>query len=88
MGAKHSSCLSGDRRQVRTSMPTKLEQLPPLMEDGPADIVFMGGDISKMDNKNPQVEALAVKGERIAAVGKINTQSGCTILTWQMCMGA
>ena len=70
MGAKHSSCLSGDRRQVRTSMPTKHEQLPPLMEDGPADIVFMGGDIFTMDDKNPQIEALAVKGERIVAVGK------------------
>ena len=58
MCAKHSSCLSGDRHQVRTSMPTKREQLPPLMEDGPADIVFMGGDIFTMDDKNPQIEAL------------------------------
>ena len=69
MGAKHSSCISGDRHQVHTSMPTKHKQLPPLMEDGPADIVFMGGDIFTMDDKNPRVEALAVKGERILAVG-------------------
>ena len=74
MGAKYSSCLSRDRRQVRTSLlqATKRKQLLPLMEDGPliADIVFTGGDIFTMDDKNPQVEALAVKGERIVAVGK------------------
>ena len=39
------------------------------MGDGPADIVFHGGDIFTLDDKNPQVEALAVKGEVILAVG-------------------
>ena len=39
------------------------------MDDGPADIVFMGGDIFTMDDKNPQAEALAVKGEQILAMG-------------------
>ena len=47
----------------------KCEQLPPAMEDGPADIVFKGGDIFTMDEKNPKVEALAVKGERILTAG-------------------
>ena len=51
------------------AVPAKFEHLPPLEEDGPADIVFKGGDIFTMDNKNPKVEALAVKGERILAVG-------------------
>ena len=41
-----------------------------VMDDGPADIVFYGGDIFTLDDQNPQVEALAVKGERIVAVGK------------------
>ena len=40
------------------------------LEDGPADIVFKGGDIFTIDDTNPHVEALAVKGERIIAVGK------------------
>ena len=66
MGAKHSSSISGDSQSV----PAKRERLPPIMEDGPADIVFKGGNIFTMDKKNPQVEALAVKGERILAVGK------------------
>ena len=39
------------------------------MGDGPADIVFHGGDIFTLDDKNPQVEALAVKGEVILAIG-------------------
>ena len=39
------------------------------MNDGPADIVFFGGNIYTIDDKNPKVEALAVKGERILAVG-------------------
>ena len=51
------------------SAPTKRQQPPLVIDDGPADIVFMGGDIFTMDDKNPQAEALAVKGEQILAMG-------------------
>ena len=67
--AKHPSLPFGDSLQLQTSVPAKFEHLPPLEEDGPADIVFKGGDIYTMDENNPKVEALAVKGERILAVG-------------------
>ena len=63
------SSIFGDLSQLQTSVQPKFEHLPPLEEDGPADIVFKGGNIYTMDEKNPQVEALAVKGERILAVG-------------------
>ena len=55
-------------REITKTLPTK--HVTPVMDDGPADIVFHGGDIFTLDDKNPQVEALAVKGERILAVGK------------------
>ena len=45
------------------------------MGDGPADIVFHGGDIFTLDDKNPQVEALAVKGEVILAIGNYTQTS-------------
>ena len=35
-----------------------------------ADLIFTGGTIITMDDNNPTVEALAVKGEKIMAVGK------------------
>jgi len=34
-----------------------------------ADLIFTGGTIITMDDSNPTVEALAVKGEKIMAVG-------------------
>ena len=34
-----------------------------------ADLIFTGGTIITMDDSNPIVEALAVKGEKIMAVG-------------------
>lgn len=37
----------------------------------PADLVFIGGDIITLDECNPTAEALAVKGEKIVAVGKL-----------------
>ena len=37
--------------------------------DGPADLVLRNGRIITMDNRWPQVSALAVKGDRISAVG-------------------
>ena len=55
-------------REITKTLPTK--RVTPVMDDGPADIVFHGGNIFTLDDKNPQVEALAVKGERILAVGK------------------
>lgn len=36
-----------------------------------ADTIFFGGDIITMDEKNPNPEALAVKGKDILAVGKL-----------------
>ena len=45
------------------------KRITPVMGEGPADIVFHGGDIFTLNDKNPQVEALAVKGEGILAVG-------------------
>ena len=39
---------------------------------GAADIVFHGGNIFTLDDKNPRVEALAVKGERILEVGNFS----------------
>lgn len=36
-----------------------------------ADYIFYGGDIITMDEKNPCAEALAVKGDIIQAVGKL-----------------
>ena len=68
MDKEHPSFIFEDL-QLQMSVPAKFEHLPPLKENGPADIVFKGGDIYTMDEKNPQVEALAVKGERILAVG-------------------
>lgn len=35
----------------------------------PADLVLVGGKIVTMDDRRPQAEALAVRGDRIAAVG-------------------
>lgn len=42
------------------------------LRDAVADIVFHGGNIYTIDDSNPKVEALAVKGERILAVGNLN----------------
>ena len=35
-----------------------------------ADLIFMGGTILTMSDRNPTAEAIAIKGERIVAVGK------------------
>src|ERR1041385_3205710 len=37
--------------------------------DEPADLVFRGGKIVTLDDGRPEVEALAVRGDRIVAVG-------------------
>ena len=37
-----------------------------------ADFIFYGGNIITMDEKNPSVEALAVKADRIQAVGQLD----------------
>jgi predicted amidohydrolase YtcJ len=39
--------------------------------DGPADIIFRGGPILTMNDRAPRAEALAVRGERIMAVGRL-----------------
>jgi len=47
--------------------------------DGNADVIFRGGTILTMDDVNPRAEALAIRGERILAVGKleeVNALSG------------
>jgi len=36
-----------------------------------SDIVFHGGPIITMDNLNPRAEAVAIRGERILAVGSL-----------------
>ena len=38
-------------------------------EENPADIVFINGTIATVDEKNPQIEAIAVKDDRIMEVG-------------------
>ena len=35
------------------------------------DIVFHGGPIITMDDRNPRAEALAIRGERILGVGSL-----------------
>ena len=59
------------KQRVRSKEPVEVttKRITPVMGEGPADIVFHGGDIFTLDDKNPQVEALAVKGEGILAVG-------------------
>jgi predicted amidohydrolase YtcJ len=39
-------------------------------DSGPADIIFRGGDILTMDRRGSRASALAVRGERILAVGR------------------
>ena len=39
------------------------------LEDGPVDLVFHGEEIYIIDDEQPQVEALAVKGEEIITLG-------------------
>ena len=60
---------SKERDRSKESVEETTKRMTPVMGDGPADIVFHGGDIFTLDDKNPQVEALAVKGEGILAVG-------------------
>jgi predicted amidohydrolase YtcJ len=47
--------------------------------DGPADVIFRGGPILTMSEGMPRAEALAIRGERILAVGRmqdVETQRG------------
>ena len=60
---------SKERDRSKESVAESTKRMTPVMGDGPADIVFHGGDIFTLDDKNPRVEALAVKGEGILAVG-------------------
>ena len=41
----------------------------PKLDDGPAELVFHGRDIYIIGDGQPQVEALAVKGEEIITLG-------------------
>ena len=66
---------SKERDQSKESVEETTKRMTPVMGDGPADIVFHGGDIFTLDDKNPQVEALAVKGEGILAVGNYAASS-------------
>ncbi len=43
---------------------------------GPADIIFKGGPILTMDAKAPRAEALAIRGNRIVAVGALDDVQG------------
>ena len=53
-----------ERRERRERREKELRE-----DSGAADIVFHGGNIYTIDDSNPKVEALAVKGERILAAG-------------------
>ena len=55
-----------ERRERRERREKELRE-----DSGAADIVFHGGNIHTIDDSNPKVEALAVKGERILAVGPL-----------------
>lgn len=39
--------------------------------DGPADVIFRGGPILTMSEAMPRAEALAIRGERILATGRM-----------------
>jgi predicted amidohydrolase YtcJ len=39
-------------------------------DNGPADILFRGGDILTMDRRGSRAQALAIRGQRILAVGR------------------
>ena len=39
--------------------------------DGPADVIFRGGPIMTMSEAMPRAEALAIRGERILATGRM-----------------
>jgi len=43
--------------------------LSPAQPDGPADLVLLHGKIVTVDKNNPSAQALAVRGDRIVAVG-------------------
>jgi len=43
--------------------------LSPLHAADPADLVLLGGKVATMDERRPLAEAVAIKGERIVAVG-------------------
>src|SRR5262249_44504498 len=44
--------------------------LLPARAGDPADVIYHGGDVVTIDDKNPTAEAVAVGGGKIAAVGK------------------
>src|SRR5579884_1508231 len=46
--------------------------LLPARADGPADMIYTGGDIVTMTDANPTAEALAVRGGKILAVGGVD----------------
>src|SRR5574341_1282384 len=45
-------------------------------DDKPADLVLLGGKIVTMDPKRPTAEAVAVRGDRIVAVGSDKDVAG------------
>ena len=55
-----------ERRERRERREKELRE-----DGGAADIVFHGGNIYTIDDSNPKVEALAVKGDRILAAGPL-----------------
>ena len=71
MGNLPLSCHPTEIPQLPSSVEGQAQQAAPGEEDllGHADIIFMGGSIITMDESNPSVEALAVKGDKIMAVG-------------------
>src|SRR5215510_4445510 len=60
-----------------------------VLAQAPADLVLVNGKIWTMDDKRPEVEAVAVLGNRIAAVGSTEEIRKCISLTagwgWPAC---
>jgi predicted amidohydrolase YtcJ len=48
----------------------------PLMQSGPADVLIVNGRVATLNERQPQAEAIAIKGERIIAVGSAAELNG------------
>ena len=61
--------MEGRKERRKKELKEHRERREKKLQGALADIVFHGGNIYTIDDKNPKVEALAVKGDRILAVG-------------------
>ncbi|MBI2898766.1 MAG: amidohydrolase family protein [Planctomycetes bacterium] len=58
-------------RPTESAQPDCSVVFPPPVRGGDADVIFANGTIITMDDANPSVEAVAVQGNKILAVGRI-----------------